>query len=740
MNTDTDELETLLDASTRDEVEAFIDERDLRWESLGGNDNNVGIVRSGSRPAQALGERFTNSFDAIIERAVHEGDFSNPPNNPREAVREMLDLEETDFGALSDHDVRQIAEEHLHVTMEEGRADEFLTINISDHGIGQQPGDFRETFLSLNEDSKITKPYLIGKYGQGGSNTFDFCSYAIIVSRHADGGDIGWAIVRFNERLDGDEVYSDGVFEYCTRADGSIPRVTVDPEEDWTGSIVRLVDYESASFNDSLTPSSGSLYTVAHQMMFGSLFPFVLEDTRSERFESYDESRTRTIVGSRYRLDKPAKDVYKSGEFSRIDLGDLGTLRVKYWVLEKTKSVSQFAEQTAPVVFTLHGQRHHAESKRLLKKTDFSFLKDRMIVEVNCEELSQSGKRVFSSTRDRATEGEKYRRISERLEEALTNHVELAELNQEFKQRALQESSSEQEEKAKDLLSQLLRDPNPSQSGPLQTDGSGGSPGSKGGGTGGSGGVDPVKPLYDVPHIVAIDNSSDPLEAKQGCIMRLRVKVDAEEAFERRGDAEITVSWSDNMEAALSFHNETALKDGWKRFQLEIANDAEIGTTGTITVEATWADQTKADTRSVEIVTAPTRSGSGSRGEPEAPEIHQVQADDVEMRETANLEDDDAVVEYMPDPNGPGDVFVAMFNRAIQPMRETNETEATVQQYDRQYAAYMAYNEVMRHRELEDGDLDEPSPAYIKREKNRLAATLMRSITGGLRPEDLGVA
>jgi hypothetical protein len=109
------------------------------------------------------------------------------------------------------------------------------------------------------------------------------------------------------------------------------------------------------------------------------------------------------------------------------------------------------------------------------------------------------------------------------------------------------------------------------------------------------------------------------------------------------------------------------------------------------------------------------------------------------MRESAGLNDDDAVAAYMPDSDGPGDVFIAMFNETIEPLRATNDTERTVEQYDRQYAAYMAFNEVMRHREMEEMDGEQPSETYVKRDQNRVAATLMRSITGGLNPDDLGV-
>jgi len=202
--------------------------------------------------------------------------------------------------------------------------------------------------------------------------------------------------------------------------------------------------------------------------------------------------------------------------------------------------------------------------------------------------------------------------------------------------------------------------------------------------------------------------------------MRLRVKVDAVDAFESQTDHEIRLDVSSGLEDVLTYNNETALKDGWKRYQLAVAEDATLGATGEVTVTATWPGGDRSDTRGVEIASPPDRSGSGGRAQVEAPEIHQVQADDQQKREAAMLTDDDAVANYMPDSDGPGNVFVAMFNETIQPIRETNDTERTVEQYDRQYAAYMAFNEVMRHRELEEMDDEQPSDAYVKREQNRV--------------------
>lgn len=722
------------------EVEEFLDDEALDWEPLGGTDN-VGVVRSGSSPAQALTERLTNGIDAVVERAAEEDKFDTRPSSPRDAINQLFDLGDGRFNGLSSGEVREIAEQSLLLVMGPGSSDDELTIEVRDSGVGQAPEDFHDTFFGLDKNSKINKPYLIGKYGQGGSNTFDFCNYAIIISRRFDGGDVGWSIVRFNPRLDEEEEYSDGIFEYCTRPNGTIPSVDESEAGDWTGSIVRLIDYDSADFNNALGPSTNSIYTIAHRTMFGSIYPFILRDTRTEQFSYRGSPRNRTVVGSRYRLDQPAKDVGRKREFQTVNVGDdLGTLKLKYWVFDDSSGVDQFVDKTRPIVFTLHGQTHHSEPKRHLKNIGYSILKDRIIVEVECDGLNQKGKRIFSSTRDRASKGEEYRRIKKKILDSLQDDTLLEELEQEYKKKLLDESSSEEEEKAKKLLADLLQ-----QSSEEEGDGPEG-PGGDDGPDGkpddtkrkGRPPMEPVEPLHEYPTFVEIANTADPIKARRGRTMRVRVKTDAEDDFERMGRGSFSLDWGSELDGALELRNATSLENGWKVFQIEVDEDAELGIEDSITVCATWDDGEEADTKQVRVVRPPAKPSKKGRTQPDAPEIKRVESDDAGRRESLGWQEDDAVVEYISD-DDTNTVFVALFNENIQEIREINDTEGTIRQHDRQYAAYISYYEIMRQQEVEESDDEGPSEEYLTAEKNRIAKVLMRSISEGLSPAELGI-
>lgn len=721
-------LNKLKSLKTAEQVEDFLADQDLEWKHLGGRDTNENSVHMVKDPANALNERVTNAIDACLERAVHENDVDSA-SSPREAVSELFGLSKAGYNDMTSNWVRDTADANINIAIEENSKPNRPVIEIADRGIGQQPQDFEDTFLSLDRNTKLTKPYLIGKYGQGGSSTFAFCEYAIIISRHCDGGDIGWSIVRYNERTSGEEEYSLGVYEYCVLPNGDIPSIPEDEADGWDGSLVRLIEYDATNFKNSLSAGAGNLYTVLHRTMFGSIFPFMLEDRRTERFKGYNgKPKRRTVVGSRYRLDKPSKYVDKSRDFRRVDLGEYGALRIKYWVLNDRNAVEQFADPTEPIVFTLDGQRHHTESKRYFKDgTGFNFLKDRIIVEVNCEDLSHSGKRAFTSDRESMADSDQGRKIRRKVIEALSEDDQLETLNEEYKHKAIRETSSEQEERAKDLLADLLQ--NPKQGDEDEAPAEGGDEEDielthdNGDGDEDEG----PDELHDYPTYIEIVNKQDPIPAKQGRTLRVEVEVDADWKFEELERGDITLDLTDFD--ALTYDRETALEDGRKYIYASVDDDAEVDETGVITAVAEWENGRYEDERTVEIVEPPKGSSTGGSGELQSPEITQVTEDNNSLGW-----DETDVVEFHPDEGDTGRVYVSMFNENIEPVLEGIPTEDTARQRKSEYTGYMAYYEVMRETETQESgaEIDED---YVKQEQNRVAKVLMRQIVDGMTPE-----
>jgi hypothetical protein len=725
-----DLLDELRSLKTAEQVEDFIEqhEQQLEWKFLGGRSNNENVVHIVADPANALTERVTNAIDACLERGVHENNIEDA-SSPREAVEGLFGLSKAGYNDMSQSWVTSVADANIKVSIEENGKTNRPVIEFRDWGIGQSPDDFESTFLSLNEDSKVTKPYLIGKYGQGGASTFRYCPYAIIISRHCDGGNIGWSIVRYNPRTEGEDEYTTGVYEYCSLPSGEVPTILESEVDNFEGSVVRLVEYDAANFNNSLSPGRGNLYTVFHRTMFGSLFPFMLEDRRVDRFTGYDGPRRRSVVGGRYRLDKPSKYVDSFRDFRRVDLDEHGALRIKYWVLEDRDAVKQFADPTEPIVFTLHGQRHHSEGKRKFKEgTGYNFLKDRIVVEVNCDGLSKAGRRVFTSDREAISGGGQGDFIRQKVFEALDEDDKLEELNDEYKRRAIRETSSDQEERAKDLLADLLQNPKQGDEDEALTEGGNDEQDDEAITEGGEGEEDEGPDnLHDYPTYVEIVNKQEPIPAKQGRTLRVEIEADVDWKFEELERGEITLDLTDVN--ALTYERETTLEDGRKYIYARVDEDADIGETGVITAVAQWEDGRHENDRTVKITAPPTTSSSSDSGELQSPEITQVTQDNNSLGW-----DETDVVEFHPDDGDVGRVYVSMFNENIEPILDSLSSEQTAQRRKSAYTGYMSYYEVMRENEIQEENI-EVDERYVNREQNRVAKVLMRQLIDGMNPE-----
>ena len=723
---DTDLLNELKSLNTSEQVENFIEQHDpqLEWKSLGGreNENTVHMVKD---PANALTERVTNAIDACLERAIYENDVDSAAS-PRDAVTKLFGLSKAGYNEMSQNWVTETAGTNINISIDENGKESRPVIQVEDRGIGQRPQDFEDTFLSLTENSKVTKPYLIGKYGQGGASTFQFCNHAIIISRHCDGGDIGWSIVRYNPRTEGEEEYSTGVYEFCTLPSGEIPTIHESEADGWDGSIVRLVEYDAKNFKNSLSPKGDNLYPVLHRTMFGSIFPFRLEDRRVERF-GWDSPKPRSVVGSRYRLDKPSKYVDESRDFRRVALGKYGAIRIKYWVLDDRDAVKQFANDTEPIVFTLHGQRHHTEGKRYFKDgTGYSFLKDRIIIEVNCDDLSKAGRRAFTSDREDMVDSDQGRLIRRKVIEALEEDNQLEYLNEEYRQKVIRETSSKQEERAKDLLADLLQNPKQGDEDEAPTEGGDEDDDPVNNGSNGKEDEGPDE-LHDYPTYIEIVNKQDPIPAKQGRTLRVEIETDVDWKFEELERGEITLDLN-NIDA-LQYDRETSLEDGRKYIYASVDEEAGIGDNGAITAVVQWKNGRHEDKRAVKITEPPKTSASDNSGELQRPDITQVTRDNNSLGW-----DESDVVSFHPDEGDSGRAYISMFNENIQPILNGIPTEDTAEQRKSEYTGYMAYYEVLRETETEQGDtnIDEK---YVKQEQNRVAKILMRQIVDGMTPE-----
>ena len=417
-------------ASARD-VEAFLygigamSGNGWKWVPLGGRPNNAGSVNLAIEPGQALVERITNGLDAHIELQYELNGRPNDLDSPRAAVSRFWGLEAErltrKYGQIARFIDNMAPKTTVRVVGTSERRDS--SVIVEDSGIGQHPVDFPKTLLSLGESNKVDRPYLMGAFGQGGSSTFAFCDYSVVVSRRnrdcLDGRPdlVGWTLVR---KYDDDslKVFR---YEYLVDENGEIP--TIDP--DHLASIG--LPFESGTRFVHVAYDLGRLnsrwsivgYRYFDNLLFDPVLPYRIEDRRGS------PAFNRNLYGARNRLDQVDPARSPEAQSYGTDLarwGGDGEVKIRYWVFRpdgdqssdsddvrgvKLDSYLDFSNSPRTIVFTLNGQRHHTLEKGIVRSRRLGALADYLLMHVDCDGISRRLKKeIFTATRTGATSGE----------------------------------------------------------------------------------------------------------------------------------------------------------------------------------------------------------------------------------------------------------------------------------------------------------------------------------------------
>jgi len=440
-NISPEQTRLLFNVSSVDGIEEFMSEIDVntsrwRWVPLGGRENNSGSVNLAMDPGQALVERVTNAMDAHIELKYELAGRPSDLTSPREAVQRLWNLESSRLTRESPSMVRFIdgMGPKILVRVVGSMRRRQSSIMIQDSGIGQHPDDLPKTILGLQESNKADKRYLMGAFGQGGSSTFAYCPYSLIISRRhlqclgsSKSDIIGWTIVRqFDE-----DAWKTFRYEYIVGSDGLIPRIN--PEvinalgiQFENGSRIIHFAYDLGRINTSWSRVGFRFFD---NLLFDPVLPYRIEDHRvSPEFN-------RNLHGGRNRLEQVEVTKRPEAQTLEVDLsrwGGEGTVHIRYWVfrpgitnLDESESDASvrlgsyldYDNSPRTIIFTLNGQRHHAREKNLVRDARLGALADYLLVHVDCDDLSlRLKKEIFTATRAGAM-------IGERREDLLINAI-----------------------------------------------------------------------------------------------------------------------------------------------------------------------------------------------------------------------------------------------------------------------------------------------------------------------------
>ncbi|MDE0149424.1 MAG: hypothetical protein OXM58_13725 [Rhodospirillaceae bacterium] len=441
----------------------------IGFEPVGRRPNNRGAIEVASDAGRSMIERVTNMLDALLE-LEHEQHRGIPNcRSPREAASAWLGVSEKDgLSALTRKERQDLAARAI-VRLEPGEGSQSRILTTIDKGIGIEPDSLETTILSLNESNKIQKHYLAGTYGQGGSSTFAFCKYTLIVSRRRGSDRLGFTLVKY-EDLPAEE-FKTGRYVFLATHDSplEVPAAAGDIEH---GTIVRHFGYDLTGYTSVL--GSKSVYGVLGRILF--------DPVSAIRFENQVNKWNRTIKGARNALngavdegddDTRGPSLDHHVPMFSVELGDYGSIGIEYWVLarletikgkKRTKPAENFVDATKPMVLTHNGQNHGDLTGRIIRDAkhgaDLPFLQTqgRLICHVNCDRLSPNAKRqLFASTREQSREGHMLERIRSELIGALKADDELVRLNEEAREQSLKEKDEDTQKNMRREVAKLLR-------------------------------------------------------------------------------------------------------------------------------------------------------------------------------------------------------------------------------------------------------------------------------------------
>lgn len=610
-------LIALLSASTFADAQSALNEflssaPDAGWHPVGNRENNRGVIEVSGDPGKSANERVTNAIDAVLERE-HDVHVGLPKcRSPREAAVAWLGVPRDGLSKMTPSDRRDLAKRVI-ITVGQGDGKAGRLLEIRDFGIGLSANDMPRTILSLNENNKMSKHYLAGAYGQGGSSTFVSSLLTLIASRRCESDEVAFTIVKYRDLPP--EQYKTGQYVYL-QLDAQTLRVPASAIDFEVGTLVRHFNYDLSSYNAALGP--GSVYGLLNKSLFDPIMPVWLDD----RVHKY----RRVIKGSRNALNGATDegDDARTPSLSHrmpmlyVPLGDFGQIGIEYWVLDKVTKTNReptaaFVNPNRPIVFTLNGQAQEELTSLLIRKdAELPYLAKRTICHVDCNNLEPAALRsLFVSNREGARPGTLLDIIKKEVVNALRSDDELIRLNTEAKLESLRERDETAVLEARKAVAKMLHLHGLDISEPIgATASQNGRPSSPDNRRArGKTGAKPPEPIeiHEPPAYISIVwIESDEITFYAGQRRYIRIETDAESQYHNPSNpyaSRINFILSNDE---VKLRSTTALQNGRMRAVFDCPLGAREGGKGTMRVELSRLGLASlTDERTFEIVAAP---------------------------------------------------------------------------------------------------------------------------------------
>ena len=418
----------------------------VKWRFLGDREANCSTIDITEKNESALLERVTNSIDAYIEKFSNKYNEIEKLQGPYNVIKFLKEKE------------KSIPNDDIFVEVHTGKdSTNFL---FWDNGIGLTNEEMPNTILSLNQINKFRKSYVTGSYGQGGSTACANNDYTVIFSVKKE--EISFTIIRYND-LTYDKDAKSGCYDYLVLEENNLPikvpfekvkqnfkaQVKKEREKFFCGTTVFHVGFKKKI-------EGRNFYTLCDEILFNPAFKYTIGyETNPGENDSVWTSRT--MGGLKNRLLKNEKEGEVRINKTKSQYFNDDVVIITSYYLKNQEASSYLAEKTRPVLVTLNGQVHGKFDRRLIEKAKLPDLKTNLIVEINCNNISNPSKRhTFLSNRQTLKDDAK-KKIQEEVVKFLEQDEYLKDQNEERYRQKTKKGLEKSSEKMDKILANMLK-------------------------------------------------------------------------------------------------------------------------------------------------------------------------------------------------------------------------------------------------------------------------------------------
>lgn len=726
-------FQQLINANTAKEVTDFLeslhDEHNVTWVPVGGHKDNIATINIGTDPAAGLAERITNAIDAVLELEWNKQNEPKDFPNPRTAIENWFDISDgrlRNIDNASDKRIQELAK-RIKVTLRDSERENYPTVEIRDQGIGIRGDDFDKTILSLHGQNKISKLFLMGAYGQGGSTALSYNNYTLIVSKSAirkpkDKPTVAFTVVRVNPgNLQADKLEW---FEYCVdKGNGKPFSIELEDKDFLPGTLVRHIGMDLGKYTSKMTGPTSSLWYLVHHYLFDPIIPITISGERQKDLNN-GKIENRSVFGNNRRLTRGGNEEVNLTQYQQevsLTFRD-GKVKIYYWVLtlEGTDKpwdrIKNYTLASQPIIITFNGQKQgHLNSSIIKNDLKLPFIEKYLVVQVECDQLDNESRRhLFSSTRESLRDTSILDELKKLTIDTLREDDELTRLDRERKDRYLKKDETEALDKLRSRLAKRINN---------YIKVSGGNTTVKATDTKASVKSNKQQPIpvNDPPTFLEITTPSDK-EVFIGKTFSIKFKTDAHPSYFNNPDAFLAVIEPHSFG---SFTGSARVVDGYGIAYFKARENIEANTKGDITLELRPPRQKSLhDSVSIITVELPEGANSSKGGDKNTPniQIHAINENETYYKEAGwgydSVADVDVGTESV-------DIFINDSNRHLTKLiaKAQQYSTAAVESIKNRYREHIAFcafmisqNKIEQRIAKEEGK--EVSPDIIEAIKN----------------------